>query len=124
VGYDASRITQSRSRNAGTIMAVLRDDEPIGVTVHAALAGRHDAAIIELIAIMPAHARHGHGHRAATFVEDTLRASGMRRVYAPAPAIHGIDVYFWIRLGYRPLLRADWPCARDGVAWLARDIDV
>jgi hypothetical protein len=31
-------------------------------------------------------------------------------------------MYFWIRLGYRPLLRTEWPCERAGVAWLRREL--
>jgi hypothetical protein len=36
--------------------------------------------------------------------------------------MHGIAMYFWIRLGYRPLMHSEWPCAREGIAWLARDL--
>jgi hypothetical protein len=68
-------------------------------------------------------ARRGAGMRAAVLVERQIRAKGMRTAYAPATAAHGISVYFWLRLGYRPLLRAEWPCARDGVVWLMRKLD-
>ena len=37
-------------------------------------------------------------------------------------AVGAASVYFWIRLGYHPLLRPEWPCAREGVAWLTREI--
>jgi hypothetical protein len=60
--------------------------------------------------------------QAAALLEVQLRKARIQRIYAPASAAHGIAVYFWIRLGYRPLLRADWPCNREGVAWLARDL--
>jgi hypothetical protein len=78
---------------------------------------------IEFIGVQTQHARRGFGHRAATLVEDAMRNVGVARNFAPAPEHHGIALYFWIRLGYRPLLRSEWPCARDGVAWLARDLD-
>jgi hypothetical protein len=77
-------------------------------------------AIIGLIATPPEAARRGSGMQAAALLEDELRARGVRTVYAPAHAVHGIAMYFWIRLGYRPLLRGDWPCEREGVAWLMR----
>jgi hypothetical protein len=37
--------------------------------------------------------------------------------------MHGIDVYFWIRLGYHPLLRPEWPCEHAGVGWMLRQLD-
>ena len=83
---------------------------------------RSSDAIIELVATPPEHARRGSGLRAAALIEGVLRDADVRRIYAPASAAHGISVYFWIRLGYRPLLRGEWPCAVDGVAWLVRDL--
>jgi hypothetical protein len=93
-----------------------------GIIVYRTRTPARGAAIIELVATPPDHARHGAGMQAAALLEDQLRKARIQRIYAPASAAHGIAMYFWIRLGYRPLLRADWPCARDGVAWLARDL--
>ena len=110
-------------RNRGVISrSIERDDEQVGVLI--AEIGRPDrhAAIIELVALAPGHARRGSGMRAAAMIETELRESGVSRVYAPAPAAHGIAVYFWIRLGYHPLLQPEWPCARDGVAWMMREL--
>jgi hypothetical protein len=59
---------------------------------------------------------------AAALIEGELCATGASRVYAPAPEVHGIAMYFWIRLGYRPLMRGEWPCEHDGVAWLVREL--
>ncbi len=97
-----------------------RDGERAGVLVYRVHAPRRGAAIIEIVATPPNMARRGAGMAAAALVEAELRAAGVRAVYAPAPAVHGIDVYFWIRLGYRPLQSAEWPCTREGVAWLRR----
>ena len=99
-----------------------RDGRPAGVAVYRARAPRRDAAIIELVATPPSQARRGTGMSAAALVEELLRAEGTRTIYGPAPSVHGIDVYFWIRLGYRPLARDAWPCAIDGVAWMRRDL--
>ena len=101
-----------------------RDGRAAGVAVYRAGAPRGNAAMIELVATPPSEARRGAGMAASALVEELLRVEGMRTVYAPAPAVHGIDVYFWIRLGYRPLPRSEWPCEIDGVVWLRRDLSV
>lgn len=111
---------RARGRHA---LVIERDGFSVGIVVYSMLRPRRGAAIIELIAMPPEHARHGSGMAAAVALEATLRDAGVRTVYAPAPERHGIAMYFWIRLGYRPLLRGDWPCAAgSGLAWLARDI--
>jgi hypothetical protein len=98
---------------------VITVDAPIGLVTY-----RNHAtdAVIEFVGVQPAHARRGYGHAGAALVEEEMRTAGVTRIFAAAPGIHGIDVYFWIRLGYRPLLRREWPCDRPGVAWLARDL--
>ncbi|TAK58004.1 MAG: hypothetical protein EPO22_11495 [Dehalococcoidia bacterium] len=100
-----------------------RDGHAAGVVIYRARATRRSAAIIELVATPTSEARRGTGMAAAALVEELLRAEGVRTIYAPAPAVHGIDVYFWIRLGYRPLPRDAWPCAIDAVAWMRRDLE-
>jgi hypothetical protein len=57
---------------------------------------------------------------AAALVEKEMLGLGVQEVFAPAAELHGISMYFWVRLGYAPLLRPDWPCEREGVAWLRR----
>lgn len=101
---------------------VVRDGDAVGLVVYRLHAPRDGAAIVEMVATQPEHARRGSGMTAVAAVEDALRTQGVRAVHAPAPAAHGIATYFWIRLGYRPLLRAEWPCARAGVAWLMREL--
>ncbi len=114
-----ARLGAERTLRARIIAAAEGD---VGVIVWREHAPRRSAAIIELVATPPEHSRRGAGMAAATAGESELREAGVRVVYAPAPAVHGIDVYFWIRLGYRPLQRAEWPCERAGVAWLLREI--
>jgi GNAT superfamily N-acetyltransferase len=113
------RLVRERRLRIGIIE---RDGRAAGIAVYRLRTPRRDAAIVELIATAPADARRGTGMAAAALVEELLRDEGMRTVYAPAPAGHGIDVYFWIRLGYRPLPRAAWPCAIESVAWMRRDL--
>ena len=96
--------------------------EPVGVITYRLDSPSQNDAIIEFVGIEPSFARRGHGQAGASLLEAELRAAGVRRIFAPAPEAHGIAMYFWIRLGYRPLLRGEWPCTRDAVAWLARDL--
>lgn len=113
------RLARERTLRARVIE---RDDAPVGLLVYRLRAPRRDAAIIELVAVPAGLARKGSGMAAAALLEAELRDGGIRTVYAPAAAAHGIDVYFWIRLGYRPLASPEWPCARQGVAWLRREL--
>ena len=76
----------------------------------------------ELVLTPPEHARKGAGMAAAALAEQEMRAADMLETYAPAPAINGISMYFWIRLGYAPLMRDAWPCDSNGVAWLKRSL--
>jgi len=103
--------------------------EPIGAAVvllDALVAG---AASVPFIAIDPRRRFRGLGGEAALAIERDLRRKlAVDRVYAPVPDGRGLAVYFWLRLGYRPLTRgaAPWPLA--GLAsesppgiWLVRE---
>jgi GNAT superfamily N-acetyltransferase len=114
----ASSLGYALDGHAAERLIIQRDGERAGVAI--SRPHHDDAAIIELIATPPEHARRGAGMEAAALLETRLRRRGVRTIYAPAPAVHGIAMYFWIRLGYRPLLRGAWPCEREGVAWLIR----
>ena len=130
VGYDgilardagASLTVRAAAEPDLRLRVINRDSVPAGLLVCRLHVPRQGAAIIELVATPPAEARRGAGMRAAALVEHELRAEGVTVLYAPASAAHGIAIYFWIRLGYRPLMRPDWPCHRKGLAWLRRDI--
>jgi hypothetical protein len=99
---------------------ITRDGSRIGLIAHRMLSDT--AAIIELVATPAALARRGAGMQAAALLEASLRKRGVRTIYAPAPEVHGIAMYFWIRLGYRPLMRGEWPEVREGTVWLRREI--
>lgn len=125
VGYDAidaraaSASLFARLERADLHAKVIRTGDDIGIVTYRIA----EPAMIEFVGVQPTQARRGYGHAGAALVEEILRASGAGAIYAPASAIHGIAVYFWIRLGYRPLLQDEFPCKRDGVAWLKRDLD-
>ena len=118
----ASLIERLRRDRGLRAQIIVRDGDGVGLVVYRVGVPKRDAAIVEIIATPAALARRGSGMSAAALVEDAVRAEGVRTLYAPAPAVHGIATYFWIRLGYRPLLRGEWPCERVGVAWLVREL--
>lgn len=129
VGYDAVNIAGAaallgRLRGEPSLRAriIERDGAAVGAIVYRLHAPRRDASMIEFVGTSPAEARRGSGMAAAAIAELDMRDGGANIVYAPAPDMHGIAVYFWIRLGYRPLPSAEWPCVRDGVAWMARKL--
>lgn len=121
VGYGAKTAADLGER-ATESFVIVRDGDEVGLVVASHVAERPGVAIIELVATTREHARLGSGMRAAAMMEDLLHAGGARAIYAPAPEQNGISVYFWIRLGYRPLPRAEWPCAPDGIAWMTREV--
>lgn len=97
------------------------DESPAGLVV--ARDPESGEARILLVALRADLCRRGLGHRAALEAERRLAAAGGRRVLAAVSARHGLSVYFWLRLGYRPLLASAWPaCELPDVGWMAREI--
>ena len=125
VGYpeNLNQLLRDRKR-AGSRRAriIVRDGASVGLVLYRMHTPRRGSACFELVAVTDEHARRGAGMTAASLAEEEMRAAGIRRVFAPAAAKHGISMYFWIRLGYAPILRGEWPCARDDIAWLRRDV--
>jgi len=128
VGYDAINTADAAASLVGRLRAepalrariIERDGASVGAIVYRLHAPRRDASMIEFVGTPPAEARRGSGMAAAALVERDMRDAGTKIAYAPTPDRHGIAIYFWIRLGYRPLPSAEWPCGREGVAWMAR----
>jgi ribosomal protein S18 acetylase RimI-like enzyme len=82
------------------------------------------AATIDLVAVAHQQRRLGLGGRAALALERRL-AREADRIYVRVPSRIGIALYFWLRLGYRPLLQHDWPAAAiddDLSAWMMRGL--
>ncbi|MGH7634175.1 MAG: GNAT family N-acetyltransferase, partial [Gemmatimonadaceae bacterium] len=113
---------RSKADHTLRLRAIDRDGMAVGIAVVRLHTPDRSSAIIELVVTAPDYARRGSGMTAAALLEAELRASKITRVFASAPAVHGIAVYFWIRLGYRPLLRPEWPCEPAGVVWMLRDV--
>jgi hypothetical protein len=66
-------------------------------------------ASVPLIAIEPSRRFRGLGGEAGIALDAELRAAGYEKVYAPVPGGRGLAVYFWLRLGFRPLRLAESP---------------
>ena len=120
---DASRLKErARVERSLRLRIITRDGADAGLAVYRINAPRRGAALFELVATPAEQARRGAGMTAAALVEAEMRTRGARTVYAPAAEIHGISMYFWIRLGYAPIPRSEWPCDREGIAWLRRSL--
>jgi GNAT superfamily N-acetyltransferase len=85
-------------------------DEAIG---SGALSVDGDTLRIERLCINPKGRGYGAGSEAARLLLDAAAGAGMRRVRAHAPPDLGLAVYFWIRMGLRPL-HGDGP---EGGIW-------
>jgi hypothetical protein len=106
------------------------DSEPIGAAV--VLLGVPDgaSASVPLIAIDPKRRFRGLGGEAGVALERHLRSRlGIERVYAPVPEARGLAVYFWLRLGYRPLSAGEAPGPPAGLngspmagIWMVRSL--
>jgi ribosomal protein S18 acetylase RimI-like enzyme len=81
-----------------------------------------NAAHIELLAVAADKRRLGIGGRAALALEKRLARSA-RQIYVAVPSTTGLALYFWLRLGYRPLTQREWPVALVGSAtWMEREL--
>jgi GNAT superfamily N-acetyltransferase len=86
---------------------------------------------LPLVAVAPQRRFSGLGGEAVLAVEREARTRwGVQRCFAPVPDGRGLAVYFWLRLGYRPLTtqQAPWPLAglsdepRRGL-WMLREAE-
>jgi GNAT superfamily N-acetyltransferase len=77
--------------------------EAIGLAVVQTHVPGAGCASVPLIAIEPSRRFRGLGGEAGIALDAELRAAGYKKVYAPVPDGRGLAVYFWLRLGFRPL---------------------
>lgn len=101
----------------------IEDDGPVGLLSYELHAPRRDAAHVRFLAVRPQRRRLGIGGRAALALEGRLRGN-VARVYVAVPARVGLAFYFWLRLGYRPLIQREWPATPEDApsVWLVRDL--
>jgi GNAT superfamily N-acetyltransferase len=105
------------------LVLCIDEDGPQGIIEYAVEVPLSGAAQVGFIAVDPSRRRLGIGGRAALALERRLKRS-VGRIYVAVPARIGIALYFWLRLGYRPLTQAEWPVQPDDApsTWVARDV--
>jgi Acetyltransferase (GNAT) family len=86
------------------------------------------SATIPFLSIDPACRFRGLGGEVGLGLDRWLRGQGYEKVYAPVPDGRGLAVYFWLRLGFRPLTTPESPGELLGLAqepvrgiWMLRD---
>jgi len=102
---------------------VAHDTGPAGLLVFETATPESDAAVVRFLAVDPARRRLGIGGRAALALERRLGRT-TRRLYVAIPSRSGLALYFWLRLGYRPLTQAEWPARPDDspATWMLREL--
>jgi GNAT superfamily N-acetyltransferase len=114
--------------NGNGVLISDRDGAAIGVAVVLRDAPSPGSATLPFLAIDPARRFRGLGGEAGLALDRHLREHGFEKVYAPVPDGRGLAVYFWLRLGFRPLTTPDWPGPLAGLSnepvrgiWMLRD---
>lgn len=86
------------------------------------------SATVPFLAVDPERRFRGLGGEAGLALDAHLRSQGFEKVYAPVPDGRGLAVYFWLRLGFRPLTTPDAPGLLVGLSsapvrgiWMLRD---
>jgi hypothetical protein len=95
-----------------TAMGVAIEDaagEAIGLAIVQLGVPQSGCASVPLIAIEPSRRFRGLGGEAGIVLDAHLRSAGYSRVYALVPDGRGLAVYFWLRLGFRPLRLMESP---------------
>ncbi len=109
--------------NAKGSSGVLTNDTGTAFVAYQLGSPEADAARVDLLAVAPGERRLGIGGRTALALERRLRDRA-KRVYTLVPSSIGLALYFWLRLGYRPLMKQMWPepPARSPALWMVRDL--
>ncbi|MEX1253565.1 MAG: GNAT family N-acetyltransferase [Dehalococcoidia bacterium] len=111
-----------RAAGAADILVAIEED-PAGVLQCEIGSPLPDAANVRALFVAPQRRRLGIGGRAALALEQRL-AKKAERIYVAVPAELGLVLYFWLRLGYRPLTQAEWPAPpeRSPSTWIVREL--
>lgn len=130
LGPEAERADLQRAVEGGRAALISRAGEPVGVAVAEPGSPTKASASVPFIAVTPAARFRGLGGEAGLALDRHLRSTGYSRVFAPVPEGRGLAVYFWLRLGFRPLVAAEAPGPVRGLSgrempgiWLLRDSD-
>jgi GNAT superfamily N-acetyltransferase len=108
-------------RDAGARVALAEDGHGEAFVEYES--GRRGDATVRFLAVEPGRRRLGIGYRTVLALEERLAATA-KRCYVAVPARLGLALYFWLRLGYRPLTQADWPRppGEPPATWMAREL--
>ena len=126
--WSLADIEAGAARGEGALISLAEGEAPVGL-VAVREGPDAKAATVAFIGIEPGMRYRGLGGEAALAIERRLRGGlAVDRVYAPVPETRGLALYFWLRLGYRPLLSSRAPApprfaTGDGGIWLLRDRD-
>lgn len=110
----AGRIELRAADEDGTI-EVIRDGSRVGTVATQVEDG---TLVVRALAIDAAFRGYGLGSEAARALVRAAATHGFERVRALAPPDRGLAVYFWFRMGLRPLPGGE----PGGGLWLERDL--
>ena len=98
-------------------------DAPEALVAYETGAPERRAARVRFLAVRPERRRLGIGGHTALALEERLAPSA-ERLYVLVPARIGLALYFWLRLGYRPLTQRDWPAPPEEppAVWMVRSL--
>jgi len=94
---------RSVSPQSGGVLVIRRIDEdaPIGIVEYEAIGGW---LTVQFIALAKAYRGWGYGSEAVRLLEESeIREDLAERFRAEVAMRNGLGLYFWLRLGYRPL---------------------
>jgi GNAT superfamily N-acetyltransferase len=118
----------ARPRCEGVLISDL-EGTPMGLVLVGLDSPASGDATIVFLAMQPERRYRGLGGEAGLAVERLVRErAGARGVYAGVPEGRGLAVYFWLRLGFRPLSIAEAPKSPLGLSseskpgiWMLRE---
>ena len=89
-----------------------------------AFAARVDAAALvwTWLAVDADWRAFGYGGAAVPVLERAALRAGCTNARVLTPQENGVGLYFWLRLGYRPIANGSWPMPYDGT-WMTCALD-
>jgi len=97
------------------------DDGPIGVLQYQPGEPSEGGATITWVALAEGERRWGLGQDAVRLFEEVAGRHGVRAFRAQVPVSLGLALYFWLRLGYRPL-DVERETKRSGTLAMVREV--
>jgi RimJ/RimL family protein N-acetyltransferase len=119
---------EARSRPGRDLLAIAlaSDGEVVGLLDRRAPYPAWDWLAVGFLALAEPYRGRGLGSESVLALEEDARRRGLaHRFAAGVGADAGRALYFWLRLGYRPLLQADlpWPSPGKGIVWMVRETE-